>query len=165
MVCIDKCHLCFFVIIFVVHIVDDIHRFVVYTSHFFQDLLVVSQYLFKVQYIAAQYRDVFYHQCTGIFATSTVDSQQQRFSQVTTCTEELDVATYILVRYTTSDTVVIRVTHFTHQLVVFVLDRRGVDRYLCTEVLETFRQFRAPQNCQVWFWRRTEVVQCLQETE
>ena len=134
------------------HVVNDVHSFIVYTSDFAKHFLIVSQYFFKVKNVASQRRDVFNHQSTCILATSAVDSQQQRLCQVTTCTEELDVATYILIRYAASNSVIVRVTYFTHQIIVFVLDRRCIDRYLSTEVLEAFGQFRTPQNCQVWFW-------------
>ena len=134
------------------HVVDDVHSFVVHACHFFQYFLIVGKHFFKVQYITAQCRNVFHHQCTGVFTASAVDSQQQCLSQVTACTEELDVTADILIRYTASDTVVVRVTYFTHQVVVLVLDRRCIDRNLCTEVLETFRQFRTPQHGQIRFW-------------
>ncbi len=45
--------------------------------------------------------------CTCVFATSTVDSKQQSFCQITACTEELDLLAYLLVRYTAGDSVVV----------------------------------------------------------
>ena len=51
------------------------------------------------------------------------------------------------------------------RFVVFVLDRTGVGRNLGAEILESLRQVGAPQNREVGFGRRTEVVERLQETE
>ena len=105
------------------HVVNDVHRFVIHTSHFFQDLLIVSQHLFEVQYISRQHRNIFHHQCSCIFTAPTINSQQQSFSQITTCTEELNMTTYILIRHTACDTIVIRITYLTHQIIIFILDR------------------------------------------
>ena len=134
------------------HIVDDVHRFVINAGNFDQNLLVVVHYFFKFQCVAGQYGNILHHDCTCVFATSTVDSKQQSFCQITACTEELDLLAYLLVRYTAGDSVVVRLTYFTHQVVIFVLNRRSVDRYFSTELFESFRQFGTPQYGQVWFW-------------
>ena len=80
------------------------------------------------------------------------DGHNELFCQITACTEELDLLAYLLVRYTAGDSVVVRLTYFTHQVVIFVLNRRSVDRYFSTELFESFRQFGTPQYGQVWFW-------------
>ena len=162
---VDKCHLSFFIIILIVHVMNDVHCLIIYTCHLLQNLLIVSQNFFEVQHVTSQHRNILHHQCTCILTTSTVDSQQQSLSQITTCTEELNMTAYILIRYAASNTIIIRITYFTHQVVVLVLNRRSVDRYTSTEIFKAFRQLRTPQNRQVWFWRRTEVIQGLQETE
>ena len=112
-----------------------------------------------------QYGDTFYHYGSGILATSAVDGEQQRFGEVGTCAEELDLLTDGLVRYATGNTVVVAVTYFAHQIIVFVLDRAGIHRYFGAEFLETFRQFGTPQNGHIGFGRRAEGVQRLQEAE
>ena len=134
------------------HVVDDVHGIVVNTCNFHQYLLIVRQNFFEVEQFACQYRDILYHDSTGVFATTTIDRKQQSLGQVTTSTKELDLLTDSLIRYTTCDTVVVAVTNFTHQLVVFILYRRCINRNAGTEILETFRQFRTPQNGHVWFW-------------
>ena len=130
---------------------DDVHRFVVNTGDFCQYLLVVAHYFFEVEDITCQYGDVFHHYRTGVFATSAVDGKQQGFCQVATCAEELDLFSDFLIRYAACDSVIVRLAHFTHQVVVFILDGRSVDRYFCAEFFESFRQFRAPQYSQVRF--------------
>ena len=70
-----------------------------------------------------------------------------------------------LVRYAAGNAVVITVAYFAHQVIVFVLYGAGVDGHFGAELLETFRQFGAPQDGQVRFGRGAEVVQRLQEAE
>ena len=68
------------------HIVDDVHRFVIYAGDFGQHFFVVVHYFFEL-----------HHDCTGILATSAVDGKQQGFGQVATGTEELNLLAYFLV--------------------------------------------------------------------
>ena len=130
---------------------DDVHRFVVDTGDFRQYLFIITHHFLKVQRVAGQYRDVLYHYRTGVLATSAVDGKQQGFRQVAACAEELDLLSDFLVRHAAGDCVVVRLAHFTHQVVVLVLDGRSVDRNFSTEFFEPFRQFRAPQYSQVRF--------------
>ena len=51
-VLVHKSHLGFFVVILIMHIMDDVHRFVVNTGDFCQYLLVVAHYFFEVQCVA-----------------------------------------------------------------------------------------------------------------
>ena len=152
---IDKCHLRFFVIVFVVHVMNDVHRFVVHACDLFQYHFVVCQYLIVIQDIARQHRNAFYHYRPRVFTTSAVYCQQQGFCQVCPGSEELNLTSDILKRYAAGDSVIVGMTYRTHQVVVFVLDRRGVDRNFCTEVLESFGQFGTPQHRHIGFGRRT----------
>ena len=140
------------------HVVDDIHGLVVDTGYFSQYLLVVGHNFLKLQCLTGQYGNTFHHDSSGIFATSTVDGEQQGLGKVGTCAEELDLFADGLVGYTAGDAVVVAVAHFTHQVVVFVLDGAGIYRNFGAEILEAFRQFGTPQYGQVRFRRRTEVV-------
>ena len=121
------------------HIVNDVHGIVVYTCYLGQYFFIVSHYFFKLQHLARQHRNIFYHYRTGVFTTSTVDSQQQCFGKIGTCAEELYLLTDFLIGYAAGDTIVVRLTYFAHQIVVFVLYGRGVDGNFCTEFFETFR--------------------------
>lgn len=53
----------------------------------------------------------------------------------------------------------------THQIVVLILEGRGVDGQLCTVVLECLRQSLGPQNSQVRLRSSTQVFQGVQVTE
>ena len=147
------------------HEVDDVHCLIVDTGNFGQHFLIVRHNFLKLQCFTGQYRNTFYHDGTGVFATSTVDGKQQGLCQVGTCAEELNLLTDSLIGYAAGDTVIIAVTYFAHQIIVFVLDGAGIYGYLCTEFLEAFREFWSPKYGQVRFGRRTEVIQCLQEAE
>ncbi|CDF21973.1 uncharacterized protein BN736_01705 [Prevotella sp. CAG:617] len=144
---------------------DDVHGLVVHAGNLLEHFLVVADYFFKVQRIAGEDGDSLYHYGTGVFAASAIDGQQQGFSQVTAGSEELYLLTDGLIAYAAGNSVVVASAYFTHEVVVFVLDGAGVNRYLGAEALEAFGQFGTPQNGHVGFWRRTKVVKCLQETE
>ena len=120
-----------------------------YACHFFQHFLIVGKHFFKSsihhrsmpEYPSPSVVPVF-SQRPPLIASSNALARLQRAPKNWMLTAD------VLIRYTASDTVVVRVTYFTHQVVVLVLDRRCIDRNLCTEVLETFRQFRTPQHGQ-----------------
>ena len=72
---IDKCHLCLLVVILIVHVVDDIHCIIIHAGNFSQHLLIVGHYLFELQYITCQHRNIFHHNSTRVFATSAINSK------------------------------------------------------------------------------------------
>ena len=127
----------------------------------------VSQvhHLLEAQRTLRQRRNALDHQRAGVLAATFVNGQQQGLGQIAAGAEELDLTADVLIRHAAGDAVVVRMAHFAHQVVVLVLDRAGVGRNLGAEVLESLRQLGAPENREVRFGRRTEVVQCLQETE
>ena len=57
------------------HVVNNIHRVIIYTSNFFQHKLIVSHYFIKVKYITLQSRNALNHQSSCVFTTSAVDSK------------------------------------------------------------------------------------------
>ncbi|WLD33270.1 hypothetical protein QTN38_006170 [Enterobacter cloacae subsp. cloacae] len=67
--------------------------------------------------------------------------------------------------YAACDSVVVVVEVRTHQVIVLILQRRGVDGHFSGEFLEVQRQFFRPQNGDVWLRRRTHGVQGVQEAE
>ena len=67
--------------------------------------------------------------------------------------------------YAASDSVVIVVKVRTHQVIVLVLQRRGVDGHFSGIFFERQWQFLRPQNGDVRLWRRTHGVQGVQEAE
>ena len=100
---------------------------------------------------------------------TTVQTSKKGFKYVNTSTEVLDVVALFFVfwvkwRYTTWDTAHFTVSVFGHCCYTFVLDRRVFVAHVHTVATEWVRQFVSPKNCQVWFWRVTDVVQSVQET-
>ena len=99
------------------------------------------------------------------FINAAVDCVQHGFRQVCTRTEELHLFTNNHWAYAACDSVVIVVEVRTHQVIVLVLQRRGVDGHFSGEFLEVQRQFFRPQNGDVRLRRRTHGVQGVQEAE
>ena len=99
------------------------------------------------------------------FVHTAVDCVQHGLSQVRTGTEELHLLTNDHWRYAACDRVVVGVEVWTHQVVVFVLQGRSIDRYFRCITLEAFWQSFRPQDGHVWLWRWTHGVQGVQETE
>ena len=162
---VDECHLGLLVVVLVVHVVDDVHGLVVDAGDLLEHHLVVAHHLLEAQRTLRQRRNALDHQRAGVLAATFVNGQQQGLGQVGAGAEELDLAADVLERDAAGDAVVVRVAHFAHQVVVLVLDRAGVGRNLGAEVLESLRQLGAPENREVRFGRRTEVVERLQEAE
>ena len=79
------------------HVMDDVHCLIVYTSNLGEHLLVVGHYLFELEFVAGEYGDTLHHYGTGVLATTTVDSEQESLGQVGAGTEELDLLTDSLV--------------------------------------------------------------------
>ena len=52
-----------------------------------------------------------------------------------------------------------------HQVVILVLDRRRIDRYLSSELLEAFGERGTPEDREVRLGAWTEVVESLEEAE
>ena len=100
----------------------------------------------------------------ALFIHAAVDCVQQSFRQVCPCAEELHFFTSFSCGYTAADCVVI-FPYWTHNIVVFVLDRRSFNRDFCSVIFECLWQTRRIQDCHVWFWRRSHVLQSAQETE
>ena len=70
-------HLGFLVVVFVVHVVDDVHSLVIDAGNLGEHHLVVSHHLLKVEHVAAQNGDAFHHHRTGVFATTAVDGERR----------------------------------------------------------------------------------------
>ena len=93
-----------------------------------QHLLVVLHNLLEAQRTLRQCGDSLDHYRAGVLAAALVDGQQQRLGQVAAGAEELDLAADVLIRNAAGDTVVVRVAHFAHQVVVLPCGRSGLQR-------------------------------------
>ena len=70
---IDECHLRCFIIVLIMHVVDDIHRVVVDASNDLEHLEIVIPDLIKVKDIALEFGDTFDHERTRYLAAATID--------------------------------------------------------------------------------------------
>ncbi len=154
-----------FVAVLVVHVVDDVQCSDVLFSQPVHEVIHALHHFIIVQDIAfdrLRFRTNLHFQ---FFVNATVDCVQHGFRQVCTRTEELHLFTNDHRAYAASNSVVIVVEVRTHQVIVLILQRRGVDGHFSGEFLEVQRQFFRPQNGHVRFRRRTHGVQGVQETE
>ena len=160
-----QCHQCSFVAVFIVHVVNDvqgsnvlgcqpIHEFV----HARKDSVVVQDFVHNRFGFRA---DLVF----GFFVHAAVDCVQQGFCQVGTGAEELHLFADNHWAHAAGNSVVIAIEVRTHQVVVFVLDRRSVDRYFGAVLFKALWQLFRPQDSNVWLRRRTHVVQCVQHAE
>ena len=133
--------------------------------------LSTSQGFFEVSFNSVEFKnfvtdwiDVKYFIVFMNIVVTTVQTSKRALKNVNMSTEVLDVVALFFVfwvkwRYTTWDT-----AHFTRirlwpLLLPFVLDRRVFVAHVHTVATEAVWQFVSPKNCQVWFWRVTDVVQ------
>ena len=73
--------------------------------------------------------------------------------------------TDLLIGYAAGDTIVIRVASSTHQVVVLILDRGGIDRHLGGKLLESLGETWAPEYSKVRLWAGAKVIERIEEAE
>ena len=147
------------------HVVDDVQRGDVLFSQPVHEVIHAIHYFVEVQDVAFdrfRFRTNLHFQ---FFIHAAVDSVQHGFREVSASAEELHLLTNNHRAYAACDSVVVVVEVRTHQVIVLILQRRGVDGHFSGEFLEVQRQFFRPQNGHVRFRRRTHGVQGVQETE
>ena len=163
-------HLESFVAVLIVHVVDAVQRVNIQVCQPTHHIFVLIHYIIIIEVIAFNrsilraYLIVLASLCINSFVLTAIDCIQQALCEVCSCTEELHVLTNSHGRYAASDCIVIAVSN-SHQVIVFILERRSVDGELCTVSLERSRQTLRPQNGQVRFWSSAQVFQGVQVTE
>ena len=141
-------HLCSLIAVLVMHVVDDVQCIYIHVCLPLEHVDELIHNIIVIQYIAADGTVLRTNLLLGNFVNTAVQSVQQTFSNVSTCTEELHLFTDNHGGYAASDTVVITVCH-SHQVVVLVLDGRGLDGHLRAVLLPVLRKSGGPENCQV----------------
>ena len=125
--------------VFVVHVVNAIQSFDIGCGEPIHHFFKLSDDFVVVQYVGLNRLEAFGHDHTGFFIHTTVDRVQQGFGQIRTRAKKLHLFTNAHGRYAARDAVVIAPLR-THQIIVFVLNRAGVDRHFGTEIFETAGQ-------------------------
>lgn len=160
-----QCYQRGFVVVFVVYVVDDVQCSDVLFSQLVYEVIYVFYYFIIVQDIVFDWFRFWINLYFQFFVNVVVDCVQYGFCQVCMCIEEL----YLFINdywvYVVSNSVVIVVEVWMYQVIVFILQRRGVDGYFSGEFFEVQWQFFRLQNGYVWFWRWIYGVQGVQEME
>ena len=162
-------HLYCFVVVLVCHEVDDVHSIHIGVCQPVKGNFKVldNSIVFKdfrcIWFYAVKYFVVFVN-----VVVTAVPAWKETLQDIDTGTEVLDVVAFVFTfriqwRYTTWDTRHFTVTVFSHGCHTFVLDRRVLVAHRHTVATEGVRKFVRPEDCQVWFWRVTDVVKCIQE--
>ena len=143
-----------FVAVLIVHVVDDLQGVGVNASQPAHHLFVLFHHFVVVEVLGSNGFKLRSHLFTRAFIATAVDCVKQCLGKVGASAEELHLLTDLHRGDAACDTVVVAEVH-THQVIVFVLDGRGVNRNLGAELLPIFRQLIGPKNCQVGFRSRT----------
>ena len=145
-----QCHLNGFVAVLVVHEVDDVQGGDILGSQPVHEVIQTIHDFVVIQDIALDRRSLRTDLHLQLLVHTAVDGVQHGLGQVGASTEELHHLTNDHRGDAASDGIVIVVEVGTHQIVVFVLYGRGIDRNLGTELLEAHRQLFRPQDGHVW---------------
>ena len=152
-----QCHLAFLVSILVMHIVDGVHRG---NIGFCQPRTVdihAAQNFIVIQYVALHDGHFRTDLIKLVLVTATVNCHHQQLCNVGSCTKELHILADAHCGNAARDSVIIAVVR-THDIIVFILKRIRVDRYLCSELFPVLRQVFTPQNSQIGFCGSVEII-------
>ena len=158
-----KRHLKRLIVVLVVHVVDNLQSVDISLSQPTHHLLELRHELLVCEVITSDRSKARSNLLARHLVTTTIDSIEHTLSEVSTSTEELHLLTNLHRRYAACDTVVVAEIS-THKVVVLILDSACVDTYLSTIFLPCLRQALAPKHSKVRFWRRTHIVESVEET-
>ena len=150
-------HLNLLVGVFVVHIVDDVHRVDIEVA---EPLAVEGEtlhHLVVIQDVALERLHLRPNLSAGVLVVPAVHRKKQELGQVASRAEELHLLSDLHGRNAAGDRVVVAVNR-AHQVVALILNRVGVDRNLRAEPLKVFGKLLRPEDGEVRFGRRAEVV-------
>ena len=156
-------HLQLLVAVLVVHVVDDVQSVYVHTGQPTHHIVVAFHNLVVIQILGGDGAVLGADLLTADFVHTAVDGVQKALGQVSTGAEELHLLADTHGGYAAGDGVVVTVGE-AHQIVVLVLNGRGLNGGLGAEALEVLGQIHRPQNGQVRLGSRAQVVQGVQVT-
>ena len=159
---VDKGHLGFLIVVFVVHILDQVQHIDVQASQPVQHLDILGQHLVVVQVLAGDGGIVGAALLVALLVHTAVDGVQQALGQVGAGTEELHLLAGLGGRHAAADGVVIA-PHGLHHVVVLVLDAAGVDGHLGGVLFKGLRQGGGVQHRQVRLRGGAHVLQGVEE--
>ena len=161
---VDESHFGGFVVILVVHVVNQVQRIHVQVRNPVHVKFELVDNFVVVEIFAGNWRifraDLFaFHEA---FILTAVDGVEERLGKVCAGAEELHFLAGLGGRNAAADAIVVAPNR-THCVVVFVLDGACLYRNLGRELLEVVRKARAVKNREVRFRRRSHVHERVQE--
>ena len=162
--CIDQSHLCCFIVVFVMHIVDHVQCSNIQMSQPVHHLIVFLNYLVIVKILRSDRLILRSYLLFCLLVNTAVDGIKKTFRKVCTSAEELDLFTCLCSRYTAADAVVIA-PYRTHYIVILILNGTCCNRNICSIFLKVLRQSGGIKNSKVRFRSRSHILQCMKETE
>ena len=163
-VCIDKSHFSCFIVVLVVHVLDEVKCIYIESSEPVHHYEVLLHNFIVVEVFRSDWLVLRSYLCEWLFINTAVDSVKEALSEVSSCAEELHFLTCLCSWYAAADWVVVAPNRL-HNIIVFVLDRRCCDWDVWSVLLECFREVLRIENCEVRFWWRSHVFECVEETE
>ena len=159
-----KRHLDALVAVFVVHVVNAVERVdvglgepVLHLVEAFGDLVVVEHVLFVNRRRGS---DLF----PGNFVAAAVERAEERLGKIRARAEELHLLADAHRGDAARDPVVVAPVR-PHQIVVLILDGRGLDGHAGTELLEVLRKILRPEHREIGLGSRAEIVERVQHPE
>ena len=159
-----KGHLGLFVGILIVHVVNGVHGVDVKVAEPCNVYVKASHDLVEIQPIPLHngHLRANVHLTGGIVAS--VQSDEKKLGQVAPRPEELHLLTHLHSRHTASNGVIIAVNG-THDIVVLILDRVGINGNLGAEALKALGKVNRPQHRQIGLGRGAKGVEGVKHTE
>ena len=140
-ICIDQSHLCCFIVVFIVHVVNHVQCIYIQFRQPFHHLVIFVHYFIIVKVLWCDWAVFWSNLCFCLLINTTVDCVKQTFCKVCTCSKELDLFSCLCCRYAAADRIVIS-PYRTHYIIVLVLYRTCLDRNIRRIFLEVLWQIR-----------------------
>ena len=159
---INQRHLGRFIIILIVHILNQIQRIHIQTRQPVHHSHVLRKHFIVAQIFRGNGRISRANLLTALHIHAAIDGVQQTLRQIGAGTEELHFLTRLRSGHAAADRVIVAPDRL-HHVIVFILHRAGTDGNLRRVLLESLRQLAGIQYRQVGFRRRAHVFQRAQE--
>ena len=137
--CIDQSHLCSFIVVFIMHVVDHVQCSDIQMSQPVHHLVIFCDYFIIVKIFRSDRLIAWSYLLFCLLINTAVDRVKKAFCKVCTSTEELHLFTCLCSRYTAADAVVIA-PYRTHNIIILILNRTCCNRNICSIFLEVLRQ-------------------------
>ena len=161
---VDERHLRRLVVVFVVHVLDDVQRIHVDMREPVHHALILHDDVVVLEVLRTDRTVGRADLHARHFVHAAVDRVEQAFCEVRACAEELHLLARLCRRYAAADGVVIAPLRL-HHIVILVLNRARTDGDPRRVVLELLRQFRGVEDGEVRLGGGAHVLERVEETE